>query len=308
MSGQKIYRTTEGAETWDKNGCITESEIKYYVVSPESKRAAMQACYDDAPACLPTTEEVPEVLGVLGNDTVTRRSKSGVRFEGIDGDGNYEISVLYEKSDSSDGGGGGKDSEEDTEEDTKRRATMSFDCGGGTKHVTSSIGAQTILLEGSPDPGTAVGWNGKPGPEMAIAGVDIPTAQLRESWTIKKSVSKARDTAFRRKVAAMVGKVNSSSFHGWEAGEVMFLGMSLSIPEDKEEDEVNVTFNFAIQPNETRSMFGSKFVSKKGFEYIWAISETVIGESGGKKIPELKVKGMYKATVCESADFSGLGV
>jgi hypothetical protein len=55
-------------------------------------------------------------------------------------------------------------------------------------------------------------------------------------------------TSYKKKVAALVGKVNSGTFKGWSAGEVMFLGMSYSTPAKKAK-KVTVTFNFAIQPN-----------------------------------------------------------
>ena len=155
---------------------------------------------------------------------------------------------------------------------------------------------------GDKDAGGAIGWNGKSGDDCEIAGVDVPTAQLRETYTKQMKISKLT-TAFKRKVAALVGKVNSGSFKGWSAGEVMFLGMSYATP-SKKAKKVTVTFNFAIQPNETGVKIAGKSVSKKGFEYVWAISKTV-ASSG---TPKLEVEGIYVDQVCEYASFSGLGL
>ena len=83
----------------------------------------------------------------------------------------------------------------------------------------------------------------------------------------------------------------------------MFLGMSYSTPAKKAK-KVTVTFNFAIQPNENGVKVGGKSVSKKGFEYVWAISKTTA--SGG--VPKMEVEGIYVDQVCEYASFGALGL
>ena len=110
-------------------------------------------------------------------------------------------------------------------------------------------------------------------------------------------------TAYKRTVASLVGKVNSSSFKGWSAGEVMFLGMSYSTPASGAE-KVVVTYNFAIQPNESGVKIGDRMVSKKGFEYVWAISKTIAANGG----PRMQLDGIYVDQVCEYASFSSLGL
>ncbi|MPM64769.1 hypothetical protein SDC9_111658 [bioreactor metagenome] len=155
---------------------------------------------------------------------------------------------------------------------------------------------------GTKDAGGAIGWNGKSGSEMEITGVDIPTAQLRETYTRVMRLSRIT-TGFKRNVAGLVGKVNSGSFKGWSAGEVMFLGMSYSSPA-KSSTKVTVTFNFSVQPNESDAKVGGKSVSKKGFEYVWALSKTS-AESG---VPKAEVEAIYVEQVCEYASFSALGL
>ena len=188
---------------------------------------------------------------------------------------------------------------ESSDDSSQESATISFDCGGGTKHMTHSLSQKKAY--GSRDAGGAIGWNGKTGSEMEITGVDIPTAQLRETYTKIMRLSKIT-TSFKKKVAELVGKVNSGSFHGWSAGEVMFLGMSYSSP-NKKNAKVPVSFNFAIQPNES-SKVGSHKVSKKGFEYVWALSKTT-ADSG---VPKAEIEAIFVDTVCETASFSSLGV
>ena len=270
----KVLRTQEGSETWNTRGVITSCEIKYLVIDPPDKESAMCAVLAESP------------------DSMGETFRSSIRFDGFDEEKNAEISVVYDSSDS-----GGSFSNEDDE-----NATMSFDCGGGTKHLTHSYNQE--IIHGEKDAGGAIGWNGKTGSEMEITGVDIPTAQLRETYTKAMKISELT-TSYKRNVASLVGKVNSGSFKGWSEGEVMFLGMSYSAPE-KYAEKVIVTFNFAIQPNESNVKIGDYTISKQGFEYVWALSKT--SADNETHTPEVKIEGIYKDQVCEYASFSILGL
>ena len=103
-----VFRTQEGSEIWDSKGNVKQHEIKYFVLSPDNKNAAIKAVLDDSP-------EID--YGLI---------RSSVRFDGFDDDGNAEITVIYEKE----GLSGSFSSEE---------STVSFDCGTGTRHVTNAI-------------------------------------------------------------------------------------------------------------------------------------------------------------------------
>ena len=272
----KVLRTQEGSETWNTRGVITACEIKYLVIDPPDKESAMRAVLAASP------ESMGETF------------RSSIRFDGFDEEKNAEISVVYEVDDS-----GGSFSNADDEDES---ATMSFDCGGGTKHLLYSLAQKKVY--GDKDAGGAIGWNGKTGSEMEITGVDIPTAQLRETYTRTMKIS-ALTTSYKRNVASLVGKVNSGSFKGWSEGEVMFLGMSYSTPA-KDAEKVTVTFNFSIQPNESEVKIGEHTVSKMGFEYVWALSKTTADNEN--HTPEVRIDGLYKDQVCEYASFSVLGL
>ena len=275
----KVIKTQEGSETWDSNGDVTGYEVKYYVIGHCPKRTAMKAVLDDAET---------DYNGL---------SRQSVKFDSVDDDGNYEITVSYVKKSGSVSNGGASG-------DT---STLSFECGGGTKKVKTSIGEQCRVIDNNaPDPGRFIGWNGKTGDDSQIDGVDIPTAQMRETYTKEMNLS-SLSTLYRRNIAAMVGKVNSGKFKGWERGEVMFLGCSFS--GSKADGKITVSFNFNIQPGETVDLSDiadgeSGTVSKEGFEYIWTISET----KTENKQPKTVVKGAWIAKVTGYADFSQLGV
>ena len=214
----------------------------------------------------------------------------------------WKIEVNYgSESKSSSGDSGSEDDE----------ATMNFDCSAGTKHMTQAI-EQTCVYAGSgeskdsSDAASAVpiGWNGKDGSESEAAGVDVSIGELRETYTKTMSKSKVTGTSWKRKVAELVGKVNSGSFKGWNAGEVMFLGCSYSAP-SKGSKKVSVSFHFAIRLNESKAtVAGQNIGSKKGFEYLWALTDDEVRDGERKR----KVRKIYKAVVCETDGFGGLGI
>lgn len=277
----KVSRSVDGRETWDSAGAVlTDGEIKYIVFNAATKAEAIAAVAADAPT---------EYGGV---------PRTGVRFDGYGSGHEIEISVVYGK-DSSSSSGGTTGSEDDD-------PTVSFDCSGGSKHLTFSIDAQEIVY-GTKDAGGAIGWNGKTGSEMEITGVDVPTGQLRESygkWFRLSSITTARKRAW----SSLVGKTNNATFKGWNAGEAMFLGCSYSGSSDSGAT-VLVTFNFQIQENEEdATVNGISCGAKTGFEVLSAISKTETVEVEGVKQPKVTIEAIHKSTVCKSGDFSLLGI
>lgn len=286
----QVKRLNDGAETWTVSiasggivtaGSRTTDEINYLVLNPPSKESAMSAVIASAPSAhggLPLKE---------------------VRFGGYVGDGNIEATAVY-GSETEDGDSG-------YDEETP---TMSFDCGGGTKHLVYCGGSQRTAYRSSDckDPGNAIGWNGKSGDACEIAGVDIPTAQFRLTYTKVMTRAAAQDVSFMRACGSLVGKVNDATFKGWNAGEVMFLGASFSAP-TKGREKVVVTFNFSVQPNESNvSVAGHSVGNVDGYDYIWTIPKTKTVSSGGVVTPQLDVEGVFVAQVCERASFGALGL
>ena len=256
----------------DSDGEFTQAEVSYIVTGAENEEAALEAVHENAPE---EWEDLP-----LESLEISDRA----------GDDGFIVNVTYKNKASS---------TSSSRERNEEEPTVSFDCGGGMMHLTHSYDQR--IAYGKKKAGGAIGWNGKTGAEMAIAGVDVPTAQLRETYTKVMRLSRIT-TSFKRKVAKLVGKVNSSSFKGWSKGEVMFLGMSYSAPA-KMSTKVMVTFNFAIQMNEDVKIAGHK-IDKKGFEYAWALSRTE-AEDGS---PKADVEAIYVDQVCRYDNFSVLGI
>ena len=312
----KLKRTLEGEETRDTNGDVTSASIKYYVIDPTTKKEAMDACFEDAPDHYDDPPDIPTIIIqdgeqiVIPPETTDSLPKSGVRFDGIEPDNTYVISVMYEAN--SDSGNYRKKGKASTD----YLSAYSFDCGGGQRHITASL--EQEILDGNIDPGGVIGWNGKYGSESQIAGVDIPDANIRESYTRVIASSKVANE--KRKIAQMVGCVNSTEFNGWAAGECMFLGATYSQQGSEKESQpkasesqedykvslTSITYNFAIRFNEDGFTLGEKTYDreKKGFQYVWTISETKV--KGGS--PELEIKGAFLETVCREADFNALKI
>ena len=260
-----LHRTSEGSESWSAAGSCTQAEIKYHAIGVSSKQAAINAVLNDRPA-------------TYGGLVFT-----SVRFDGYDAEGNAELSAVYAKSSTS------------RYENNVGEATVSFDCSGGSVHLTQAYAQRR---------GLSIGWNGKTGDGMEVAGVDVPVAQMRETYTQIKRLSELT-TAYKRRVAACVGKVNNGKFKGWEAGEVMFLGASYNAP-DKNSSKVAVTYNFSIQPNEAGAVYGGITIgAKKGWEYVWAITKSLVGVGGS---PASVIRAIYIAQVAQYADFGKLGI
>ena len=249
---------------------------------------------DDITACTSAYEFAPDEFSEIPK-------KSASVAERLT-DTAWKIEVNYGSESKSSSGDSGDESDE---------ATMNFDCSAGTKHMTQAI-EQTCVYAGSgeskdsTDEASAVpiGWNGKDGSESEAAGVDVSIGELRETYTKTMSKSKVTGTSWKRKVAELVGKVNSGSFKGWSAGEVMFLGCSYSAP-SKGSKKVAVSFHFAIRLNESKAtVAGQNVGSVKGFEYLWALTDDEVKDGERKR----KVKKIYKAVVCETDGFGGLGI
>ena len=274
MSEYKLLQTQEGSETWDRYGNVTQFDLKCYIIGGElSKRDAMQIVWDAAPA---------DYQGLF---------KSSIKFDGYDEDRNAEFTVSYNST------------SQNTSGETNNDVEISFSTGGGTKHVVSAIKPNVVY--GKNECGNLIGWNGKKGVEAEYAGADVPDSNSQLSLTVTKRMSELNNK-WQRNVDAATGKVNSGKFRGYEPGEVMFNGVSLTGSEKSK--SVKVTYNFSIRLNENNVPIATDengeiiTVSKKGFEYAWVAHQ--YSSKHKRNIPTL----VRVDQVVETADFSKLGI
>jgi hypothetical protein len=148
-----------------------------------------------------------------------------------------------------------------------------------------------------------IGWNGKLGRESSATGVEVHMPELREQYVRIMKYETVRSSAWRRRIASCIGKVNSGAFKGWNRGEVMFLGCSYQTPQDND-SKVKVTFEFLIRINETNAIVsGINIGNIYGHEYVWAVQDNYIGAASDNNI-----KYIFCAQVADFADFDILGV
>lgn len=270
-------RYKEHPKTMDRDGDYTDIEISYVVFDAEDEDAALKAVH---PVAL-------EQEALFENDLLL----DTLEIDSRENETTFFVNATF-KTDSL--GAVANSDEEDDE------AKITFDCSGGTKKLLRSL-KQTILIKDAPNPHGFINWNGKMDKDREVAGVDVVTATMRETYV--KTIPRSRLTnEYKRTLARLTGTVNAVSFKKWKVGEVLFLGASFTGAE-KGRDKVQVTFNFAIQENEAFELNGQK-LSKKGWEYVWTISDTV--DEGGK--PVVKLIGMYGDRVYAESDFGQLKI
>lgn len=255
----------------DNKGELLSAEITYVVFDAQGEDDALNSVLASAPE-------------QYGNAFL-----ASVEIESRDNDTTYRVNAVYEKGSGSTASG-----------DEESEPELSFDCSSSSKHIVRSLNQKKLYP--SPDPGGMIGWNGKTGSDADFAGADVGTATMRETYT-KQMRSADLTTAYRRTIANLTNTVNSTSFMGWEAGEVMFLGASFSGSLSGE--FITVTFNFAIQQNERNVEVAEGLrVNKRGWEYIWTITETV--SEGENKAPRVKIINAIVDQVYRYEDFGKL--
>lgn len=239
----------------DNKGELLSAEITYVVFDAQGEDDALNSVLASAPE-------------QYGNAFL-----ASVEIESRDNDTTYRVNAVYEK-----GSGSTASSDEESEPE------LSFDCST-TSYLRKEAIEQVIAYtdpearEVAQKIGTKIGWNGKDGAESVIEGVEVPTAMIRETYTRVLPFSELT-TSFRRTIAKMTGKVNNSSFHGWDAGEVMFLGASFSGAINNSA-LITVSYHFQIQLNESSAQVAGKNIGLlRGFAYAWTITRSALGLSG----------------------------
>jgi hypothetical protein len=144
-----------------------------------------------------------------------------------------------------------------------------------------------------PATGNLIGWNGKSGSAGSASGANVVTAAIRENCvlTLKR---REFNIQFRKKILSLTGHINSLPFHGWETGEVLFLGASSGAPyvNDENEELVDVTLKFAIRQNREDLYVNGHIFSARGWEIVWPVGQHYV----------------YVSQVYPEADFNILGV
>ena len=180
-----------------------------------------------------------------------------------------------------------------------------FDTTGGRENVIHGklLKRETDPVSGFlPDPGTLINWNGKHDDRFHVGGTPKIVPSMRESCI---AVFRESDVTpqFRRKIMELTGCLNDGSFHSWEAGEVLFLGASSSVPfrNDQGVKITEITFRFAIRRNQSSLEIGGVNMGPAGgWDIPWSI--TMPQHEDFKPV----TVGAYLSSIYEKGDFSAL--
>jgi len=174
-----------------------------------------------------------------------------------------------------------------------------FDTGGGSQKITQTISPLSVTSYGTnaPDFKGAINVDNN-----SVNGVDIlvPVYSFNETRIIDNDDI---DSAFKSALFSLTGKTNNAAWHGYNAGEVLFMGASGSRHGRRGDWEIN--FKFGASPNKTNITIGTiTGISKKGWEYLWVLYEKSTDSNCLIQVP----RAVYVHQVYESGSFAALGL
>jgi len=266
---------SERDETIDAKGNVTEVEIPYLVFGVSDESAALAAARPKVKTVSGMSLESIEVVERVSGDT-------------------WKVKAIYEVDDD-----GEQPDDTGEEEDT---TVFAFDTGGGTKHINQSLKTDGRYPNTAPDFAGAIGVDN----EGNVNGVDVtmPVLNFTETHTLAGS---RVSTSYKKTLAALTGTVNKSSFRGFSTGEVLFLGASGTKRSKKASAPWEITYRFAVSPNQAGLQVGDIKVTRKyGWDYLWVRYADKVAE-GGKNVVKKPV-GVYVEMVYPEGDFGNLGI
>lgn len=153
-------------------------------------------------------------------------------------------------------------------------------------------------------------WIGVPAHDQAINVVDgvvegTDIVVPRTVFSYKTVLPAAFVTAsYRQLVEELTGTVNSATFAGYPAGEILFQGADLS---QRKGDDWDAAFSFARSKNETGITLGGKLadaIDKDGWDYLWVQFADI--EDATAKTLVKSVRSAYVERVYPRADLNAL--
>ncbi len=181
-------------------------------------------------------------------------------------------------------------------------SSYSFDTGGGTAHVQTSLATLSATpasgVPAAPNFHNAIGVT-----DSGIEGVDITAPAFHFEETHFLDVAFVT-SAYKLTCFNLTGAWNLTPFKGLAAGECMFLGASGSL---KDYETWEITYKFAGQPNVIGGSFGGITVPlKRGWDYLW-IRYREIEDAAAGHLARRPVAA-YVEQVSPSGELSLLGI
>lgn len=178
---------------------------------------------------------------------------------------------------------------------------FNFEFNLASEKIYLPIGSQTVHKRtADTDPLPSIALIGDQGDGKAPSGVDllIPTISQSETRFFKQSSLTESD---RNTLLRLLGKVNTSTFRGWDAGEVLFAGVS---GRARGRDDWELNFRYLIRENTSITVDGFDSIDKLGWEYVWP---RYLREFDGTAVKTTSViQFLVLAQVYETASFAAL--
>lgn len=266
---------SERDEKIDAKGNVVEVEIPYLVFNVADESAALAAARPKVKAIAGMSLESIEVVERINGST-------------------WKVKAIYEVDE--------EQPEDDNNNDDEDQSMFAFDTGGGTKHLNQSIKTDGKYPKDAPDFAGAIEVDN----EGNVNGVDVtmPVLNFTETHTLAGS---RVSTSYKKTLAGLTGTVNRSGFRGFERGEVLFLGASGTKRSKKSSAPWEITFRFAVSPNQAGLQVGDVKVTRKyGWDYLWVRYADKVAE-GGKNMVKKPVAA-YVEQVYPEGDFGRLGI
>jgi hypothetical protein len=168
-----------------------------------------------------------------------------------------------------------------------------FETQGGTIRITQSKSTQTFPAGGPDHKGAIdVDWT-------EVRGAEIVIPALRMNYTFRHPLGVMNESRAVT-LARATGKTNSVAWHGFAAGECLFLGAS---GKSGTNSEASVTYSIAASENLTSQTIGAiTGVNKKGWELTWVSYQPAV--AGGE--PIRKAQWIYVERVYDEMNFAAI--
>ena len=187
----------------------------------------------------------------------------------------------------------------------------SFDTTGGSAHISNAL---KWLGSARPDGDAVVDNGGVIGPreDGSADGVDVVTPTM--AFTIGVSLPQSWfDAAYRATIADATGAINAGAWNGFEAGCVLFRGVSARVVWINWTDAFGnarrdwywrASYSFQASPAVTMQV-GSATLTKRGFDAVSRVSERY-ADSAGNTVSAVAQVDIY--SVYPEFDFNLLGL
>ena len=174
---------------------------------------------------------------------------------------------------------------------------FSFDTTGGSVHITAS--KETVgKFPASPTPPDFKQLIGVH--EDQVDGVDRVIPALKMSYSFKHPLG-VMSEAKARYLSSITGMVNSTLWHGFQAGEILFLGATGS---DGTDAEAEVTYQVVGSANVDDLSFGDiANIVKKGHDYAWIAWKDAV-DPGPPKRPVKQPEFVYVERLYDTVDLN----